>query len=99
MEDHIGEVYDGIISGVAEFGMFVELPNTVEGLVKASNIPGDYYEYDSRTMSLIGVKSKKKNTFGDEVKVKVVGASKDTMNVDFELVKELKGNGKEKKKS
>lgn len=99
MEDHIGEVYDGIISGVAEFGMFVELPNTVEGLVKASDIPGDYYEYDSRTMSLIGVNSKKKYTFGDEVKVKVVGASKDTMNVDFELVKEFKKNGKEKKKS
>ena len=85
MMDHIGEVYDGIISGVQEFGFFVELENTIEGLVKAESIKGDYYVFDNDLMSLIGKKSKKKYSFGDKVKVKVTRADKDRSEIDFEI--------------
>lgn len=85
MMDHIGEVYDGIISGVVEFGFFVELDNTIEGLVKAESIKGDYYVFDNDLMALIGKKSKKKYSFGDKVKVKVTRADKDRSEIDFEI--------------
>lgn len=85
MMDHIGEVYDGIISGVQEFGFFVELENTIEGLVKAESIKGDYYVFDNDLMALIGKKSKKKYSFGDKVKVKVIRADKDRSEIDFEI--------------
>lgn len=85
MMDHIGEVYDGIISGVQEFGFFVELENTIEGLVKAESIKGDYYVFDNDLMALIGKKSKKKYSFGDKVKVKVTRADKDRSEIDFEI--------------
>lgn len=85
MMDHIGEVYDGIISGVQEFGFFVELENTIDGLVKAESIKGDYYAFDNDLMALIGKKSKKKYSFGDKVKVKVTRADKDRSEIDFEI--------------
>lgn len=85
MMDHIGEVYDGIISGVQEFGFFVELENTIEGLVKVESIKGDYYVFDNDLMALIGKKSKKKYSFGDKVKVKVTRADKDRSEIDFEI--------------
>ena len=85
MMDHIGEVYDGIISGVVEFGFFVELENTIEGLVKAESIKGDYYVFDNDLMALIGKNSKKKYSFGDKVKVKVTRADKDRSEIDFEI--------------
>ena len=85
MMDHIGEVYDGIISGVQEFGFFVELENAIEGLVKAESIKGDYYAFDNDLMALIGKKSKKKYSFGDKVKVKVIRADKDRSEIDFEI--------------
>lgn len=85
MMDHIGEVYEGIISGVQEFGFFVELENTIEGLVKAESIKGDYYAFDNDLMALIGKKSKKKYSFGDKVKVKVTRADKDKSEIDFEI--------------
>ena len=85
MMDHIGEVYDGIISGVQEFGFFVELENTIGGLVKAESIKGDYYVFDNDLMALIGKKSKKKYSFGDKVKVKVTRADKDRSEIDFEM--------------
>lgn len=85
MMDHIGEVYEGIISGVEEFGIFVELDNTVEGLVRIEDIKGDYYIYNPDLMALLGKKTKKKYAFGDEIVVKVIGADKDRSTVDFEI--------------
>ena len=85
MESHIGEVYDGIISSVTSFGIFVELPNLVEGLVHISNIPGDYYEYVPELLSLIGKSTKKTYRIGDKLKVRVIGASKETAQIDFEI--------------
>lgn len=86
MEKHIGEEFDGIISGVENFGMFVELDNMVEGLVHVNSLKGDYYNYVEELLCLIGQNTKKRYTIGDSVKVKVVGASKEARTIDFELV-------------
>ena len=85
MESHIGEVYDGFISSVTSFGIFVELPNLVEGLIHISNIPGDYYEYVPELLSLIGKSTKKTYRIGDKLKVRVISASKETAQIDFEI--------------
>lgn len=90
MMDHIGEEFTGMISGVQPFGMFVQLPNMIEGLVHISDIPGDYYIYDEKSMSLIGQKSKQRYRVGNIVKVKVISASKEESLIDFELVKDKK---------
>lgn len=86
MESHIGEEYVGIISSVTSFGFFVELPNLIEGLVHISNIPGDYYEYVPELLSLIGKNTKKTYRIGDKIKVKVAAASKETAQIDFDIV-------------
>ena len=86
MEDHIGDIFEGVISGVLEFGFFVELDNTIEGLVKIESLPNGGYGYDPKSMSLTNSKKNKKFTFGDRVVVKVINASKDTSMIDFELV-------------
>ena len=88
MMEHIGEKFNGMISGVTSFGMFVELPNMIEGLVHISDIPGDYYNYDEKTMSLIGQKHKKKYRIGDEVTVICKSASKEESFIDFEIKEE-----------
>ena len=62
MEDHIGEIYNGVISGVAEFGIFVELENTVEGLVRIDEIPGDHYLYSKDLNAMLGRKNKNRYT-------------------------------------
>ena len=85
MEDHIGEVFEGVISGVQEFGIFVELPNSVEGLIRIEDLPG-YYTFNEKAMALYSKKNGKKFTFGDSITVKVVRASRETSTVDFELV-------------
>lgn len=86
MLDHIGEIYEGIISGIQEFGIFVELDNTVEGLVKVENIKGDYFVYNKDLMSLVGKRANKRYGFGDKITVKVIGADKDKSQIDFEIV-------------
>ena len=86
MEDHIGDIFEGIISGVMEFGFFVELDNTVEGLVRVESLPNGGYGYDSSSMSLVNERKNRKFSFGDRVVVKVINASKQTSMVDFELV-------------
>ena len=86
MEKHIGEEYEGIITGVEKFGFFVELDNLIEGMVRVSSIKGDYYTYVEELLCLIGKNSKKRYTMGDKVKIKVVAASKEARTIDFELV-------------
>ncbi len=86
MEDKIGEEYEGIISSVTSWGIYVELPNTVEGLVHVLDMTDDYYQFDEKTMSLIGEKTKKVYRLGDEVKVKVIDANKEEREIDFEVV-------------
>ena len=97
MENHIGEEFDGIISGVTQFGFFVELANTCEGLVRLDSLGGDYYSYNKDLSAILGKNSKKTYMYGDKVKVKVVSASRETSQVDFELVGDNNYAKKEKK--
>ena len=88
MENHIGEEFNGMISSVTSFGMFVELDNLVEGLVLLRDMP-DFFVYDEERMTLTGEKSHVKYTIGDKVRVKVVRASKEDKTIDFEVVKKV----------
>ena len=85
MENHIGEEYEGIISGVTAWGMFVELPNTCEGLVRAASLEDDFYIYDESSYSLVGESTGKTYTLGQKVKVRVVGADRLSKTIDFKL--------------
>lgn len=87
MEKHIGEEYTGIVSGVMSFGLFIELPNKIEGLVRIDDLKDDYYRYDESTFSLIGNKNKRGYRLGDEVTVIVKAASKINHTVDFIIKK------------
>ena len=97
MESHIGEEFEGIITGVENFGFFVELDNMVEGLVHVNSLKGDYYNYVEELLCLIGQNTKKRYTMGDSVKVKCVGASKEARTIDFELVGDKNDRNKEQK--
>ncbi len=86
MEDHIGEVFDGIISSVTGFGIFVQLPNTIEGMVQYADLKDDYYQFDSTKYQAVGERSHKVYRIGQPVKVKVTDASKDRREIDFIFV-------------
>ena len=88
MESHIGEEFEGMISSVTSFGMFVELDNLVEGLVPLRDMP-DFFVYDEERMTLTGEKSHVKYAIGERVLVKVVRASKEDKTIDFEIVKKV----------
>jgi len=83
MEDHIGEMYTGMIDTVTNFGFFVELPNLVEGLVHIDDLTDDHYLFDESTMSLVGLKNKRGYRLGDTVEVIVKRASKQDKEIDF----------------
>ena len=86
MEDKIGEEYDGIISSVTNFGLFVELPNTIEGLVHVSYMTDDYYRFDERHFAMIGERTGNVFRIGDEITVRVINVNKDERSIDFEIV-------------
>ncbi len=86
MKDKIGEEYEGIISNVTSFGMFIELENTIEGLVRISNIDDDYYMFDEKHHTLIGERSKRTFRIGDVVKIRVDKVDIANRNIDFVLV-------------
>ncbi|MBU8880908.1 ribonuclease R [Bacillus sp. FJAT-29790] len=94
MEDKIGEEYDGIISSVTNFGMFVELPNTIEGLIHVSYMTDDYYRYDERHLAMIGERTGNVFRIGDEITVRVVKVNKEERSIDFEIVG-MKGRRRE----
>ena len=85
MENHIGEKYQGIISGVTNFGFFVKLENLVEGLVHISTLDG-YYNYIPEILSLVKEDNSKKYRIGDKVTVVVTAANKENSTIDFEVV-------------
>ena len=86
MSKKIGEIYEGMISSLTHFGMFVQLENTVEGLVHFSNMIDDYYEFDEEKYYIIGEHSKKIYRIGDIVKIKVTSADLVKRTIDFMLV-------------
>lgn len=83
MEKHIGEEYDGMISSIMSFGIFVELPNSVEGLIKIDDLTDDTYIFDEATFSLRGKKNKRGYRLGDNIRIKVKAANKEAKTVDF----------------
>lgn len=86
MKDRIGEEYDGIISNITSFGMFVELPNTIEGLVRMSDIEDDYYLYDEVHHILVGERTRRTFRIGDSVRIKVQNSDIATRTIDFVLI-------------
>lgn len=87
MEKYIGLVYSGVISSITKFGMFVELPNTIEGLVHISTMQDDHYIFDDVSKQLQGKTNRKVYKMGQKVRVKCVDASRYKKQVDFELMK------------
>ena len=85
MEDHVGEEYDAVINGITSFGIFVQLPNLVEGLIHVDSLDA-YYAYDEKKQ-MLSSEGGDKFTLGESLRVKCKGASKETMTIDFELVK------------
>ena len=88
MESKIGEVFDGVVSSITAFGMFVELDNTVEGLIRFEYMGNEYFIYDDERKTLTGENSKTVYRVGDEVRIEVIDADKITRNIDFKLYKE-----------
>ncbi|WP_256758727.1 ribonuclease R [Cohnella sp. WQ 127256] len=86
MLDKIGEEFTGIISGVTSFGMFIELENTVEGLIRLSDLTDDYYHFHELHMALIGERTSKIYRIGDEVKIRVARVNMNDHTIDFEMV-------------
>ena len=87
MEERIGEEYDAIISSITSFGVFAELENTIEGLIRFENLGDEYFIYDEERKILIGEVTNKVYKIGDKIKIRVIRASKELKEIDFELVK------------
>jgi ribonuclease R len=86
MMDHIGESFEGVISGITNWGIYVELPNTVEGMVRVSDMEDDYYIYDAERYQMIGEHTKKTYKLGQKVIVEVISADKLLRTIDFAFV-------------
>lgn len=97
MSHYIGEEYDGVISGVTSYGLYIALPNTVEGMAHISTLQ-DYYEFDEAHLRLTAVRTRKSFTMGQKVKVRVTNVDLDAGYVDFQLIEgpetKVAGNGK-----
>lgn len=86
MKRHLHEEFDGVISGMTAWGIYVELPNTVEGLVRVSSLQDDYFEYNESTYEMVGTHTKKTWKLGQAVRIRVTGADTAARTIDFELV-------------
>ena len=89
MADKVGQEFEGTISSVTNFGMFVELENTIEGLVRLANMADDYYIYDDMTYTIIGERTKKTFRIGDPVRIRVDRVNVDFREIDFELLEKI----------
>ena len=89
MSKKIGEQYEGIISGVTQFGVFVELENTVEGLIRFENLGDEYYEYDADHKILIGERTKETFKIGDKINIEVIDANKQEKRISFKRIPEV----------
>ena len=85
MEEYVGQEFDGVVASVVKFGMFIKLPNTIEGLVHITTLP-EFYNYNERTLTLQGEKSGKVFRVGQPIKIKLTRADKETGDIDFEYI-------------
>ena len=99
MEKHIGEEYDGIVSSITNFGMFIELPSTIEGLVHFADMGNEYFIYNESNKTLIGEKTGRVFKMGDKVRVKAIYASKMEKVIDFKLIDRDKNNNDDNEKT
>ena len=88
MEQHIGEEFEGVISGVTEWGFFVELENTVEGLVRVTDLTDDFYQYYEDTYELVGEATNRRFKLGQKVRVRVEHCDRIVRTIDFVLAGE-----------
>ena len=88
MQQHLGEIFEGVISSITKWGMYVELPNTVEGLVHVANMRDDHYEYDENRYELIGTHTNKVYKLGQRIRIRVTGADRLLRTIDFEIAEE-----------
>ena len=86
MADKVGEEFDGIISSVVKFGLFVELPNTIEGLIHITALKQDYFHYLENHLALVGERTGQTFKIGQKVRIKVIKADPETREIDFELI-------------
>ena len=86
MSRRIGEEYEGVISGITAYGMYVELPNTVEGMVHVSNMRDDYYHYDGDHYEMVGEKTGNVYRLGQKVRILVENTDKINRTIDFSIV-------------
>ncbi len=91
MEQFVGETFEGIISGVTTWGMYVELPNTIEGMVRVADIPGDYYYFEEESYQMVGERTHKVYKLGQSVRVTVDAVDKILRTIDFVLAEEEEG--------
>lgn len=85
MEAHIGEVFEGVISSITSWGVYVELPNTVEGMIHVSKLSGDYYVYNENAYEMTGEETGKKYRLGEKITVRVDGVERLTRTIDFSI--------------
>lgn len=98
MQEHIGEVFEGVISGMTKWGMYVELPNTIEGLVHVVNMTDDHYDYDDSSYEMVGEHTKKVFRLGQKVSVRVKNADRLLRTIDFEIADKGEGeNGEDER--
>lgn len=88
MQQHLGEIFEGVISSITKWGMYVELPNTVEGLVHVANMRDDHYEYDENRYELVGAHTNKVYKLGQRIRIRVTGADRLLRTIDFEIAEE-----------
>ena len=86
MAGHIGEIFDGVISGITAWGIYVELPDTIEGMVHVTALDGDYFKYDEEHYEMVGEATGKTYRLGEQVKVKCIGADKLQRIIDFKMI-------------
>ncbi len=88
MEAHVGEVFEGVISSITTWGFYVELSNTVEGMIHVTHLYDDRYYYQEETYEMVGADTGRTFKLGEKIKVRVLGADKDARTIDFELAEE-----------
>jgi len=94
MEKRIGEVFEGVISSITKWGIYVELPNTIEGLIHVTNMRDDHYNYVEDNYEMVGERTGKTYKLGEQVWIKVVDTDRLQRTIDFELVgKERRDHG------